>query len=157
MTKSKGILIRDPLVRFRTNVIIPATLNACWEWVGIKSIKGYGTMKVKGKKVQAHRFSYELYIGIIPPNMCVCHHCDNPGCVNPLHLFLGTATDNNLDRNIKGRQATGEKHGSSKLKLKEVNDIKFLLTQGVSDSFIARTFGVWHTTIRAIRLGRTWR
>lgn len=77
--------------------------DGCWEWQGSRSGYGYGTMKIAGAVVYAHRFSWELHFGLIPPRMFVCHHCDNPPCVRPDHLFVGTATDNARDRNAKGR------------------------------------------------------
>ena len=78
----------------------------CWEWLGCKSDRGYGSFKKNKKMVRAHRYSYEHYKNngeSIPSNFCVCHHCDNPSCVNPDHLFLGTHKDNAQDRDRKGR------------------------------------------------------
>jgi len=73
--------------------------NECWEWLGSKNKGGYGN----------HRLSYEYFIGHIPKGLCVCHKCDNPGCVNPNHLFLGTYKENMQDCKIKGRICKGEK------------------------------------------------
>ena len=87
----------------------------CWLWIASKREKGYGAfvwIDVHGKYVQgrAHRFSYELHIGEIPENQCVLHRCDNPPCVNPDHLFLGSRRDNNADMCKKQRH----RHGTSK-------------------------------------------
>jgi HNH endonuclease len=155
MTKSKGILIKDPIKRFWT---FTQAYNSddCWVWIGRKSYKGYGVMKINNHSVSAHRFSYELHRGKIPNGMLVCHHCDNPACVNPSHLFLGTIQDNNLDRDKKGRKALGEDNGKSKLTEYDVREIKKLISLNISDSEISRRFNCWHTTIRAIRINKTW-
>lgn len=74
--------------------------DQCWEWRGYRTIKGYGSI---GAGEFAHRVAYELLVGPIPPKLYVLHHCDNPPCVNPSHLFLGTIADNNRDMVEKGR------------------------------------------------------
>jgi len=86
--------------------------GACWEWLAYRDRGGYGMISVRGRMVLTHRFAYELTFGEIPDGLCVCHRCDNPGCVNPKHLFLGTHQENMNDRGTKGRQVTigGENH-----------------------------------------------
>lgn len=76
--------------------------RGCWEWLGSK-INGYGQFYYEGKNYRAHRLSYKIFIGPTPDDLFVCHKCDNPGCVNPKHLFLGTNSDNQKDCVAKGR------------------------------------------------------
>lgn len=84
--------------------------NACWPWRGARMrSSGYGVFNVgaynKPRQVGAHRLAYQLFIGTIPPNYSICHHCDNPPCCNPKHLFAGTALDNMTDMHAKGRRS----------------------------------------------------
>ena len=77
----------------------------CWEWVGPSTPRGYGYFRLPngGPKVYAHRLSHEMFLGPVRSDLCVCHRCDNPSCVNPAHLFTGTHTDNMRDCSLKGR------------------------------------------------------
>ncbi len=83
--------------------------NGCWEWTAKKKF-GYGRFFVNGKFRQAHRVSYEMIVGPIPDGLCACHKCDNPSCVRPEHIFLGTHAENMRDAVIKGRIPSGDRH-----------------------------------------------
>lgn len=84
----------------------------CWPWQGALTKGGYGRLRVNGEQVRAHRFAYEYYKGEIPDGLWVLHHCDNPRCVNPHHLYVGDAQDNADDRVERDRTATGDANAS---------------------------------------------
>jgi hypothetical protein len=135
--------------------------DQCWEWTGCKNVKGYGRLfihKNGQRDVQlAHRLSYQAFIGDIPEGMFVLHGCDNPSCVKPDHLFLGTAQDNSSDMVAKDRHARGERSGVAKLTDVEVEEIKKLSKEGVSGVMLAARFQVSVQTICGILKGRTWK
>lgn len=90
--------------------------GACWNWTGSVNTWGYGQIRDEdGKYTTAHRISYRLAHGSIPPGQSVLHRCDNTRCVNPEHLFLGSQADNMADKTAKGRQAKGDQHGMSRV------------------------------------------
>ena len=102
---------RPPEKRFWKFIVVrPRT--RCWLWTGAREEKGYGHFAVNGRPVRAHRFSYEMLVWPIPDGLFVLHRCDQPGCVNPDHLFLGTTDDNMLDMVLKGRSAHGERNAN---------------------------------------------
>jgi hypothetical protein len=142
-------------------------INNCWLWKRSK-IKGYGKSDFKGKTIKAHRLSYLTFVGEIPNNLHVLHNCDNPVCVNPKHLFLGTNQDNMNDKVNKNRQAKGEDNGSSKLVQKKVNEIRTLWSAELAERAkgkdfqltqkeLAKRFRVDRTTINRIINNRIWR
>lgn len=83
---------------------IEKSANGCWIWTGSKNSKGYGRVRIDKKEYMAHRISYNIYLGEIPYGLFICHKCDNPSCVNPEHLFTGTARDNTQDMLSKNRR-----------------------------------------------------
>jgi hypothetical protein len=133
--------------------------NGCWIYTGGLNRKGYGSIVHNKKKYIAHRFSYEIYKQDFDSSLHVLHHCDNPICVNPDHLFQGTDLDNSIDKINKGRfvSCLGSKNGMSKLTEKDVMQIKKFLAQKKSCSHISKMFGVTDVTISCIKHQKTWR
>lgn len=138
------------------NLSIPEPNSGCWLWAGTVHGKGYGHIWYKGSCKKAHRASYEEFVGKIPEDMYVMHKCDNPACVNPDHLMLGTNQDNMDDRNNKMRQAHGESHSKAKLTDKLVLYIRSL-PEGFNQSELAKTLNIKSSTISNLLSGRTWR
>ena len=136
--------------------------DGCWEWEAGKVRNGYGTFRIAERKQRAHRVAYQLYVGEIPDGMYVCHRCDNPSCVNPEHLFLGTNADNVHDRENKGRgkyvipDNSGEKNSSAKLTCAQVVEIWARHSDGERVVNLAKEFGVSQSAIYKIVYGLTW-
>jgi len=132
--------------------------SGCWLWTAAKLPKGYGQMKLPKTRRQeyAHRLSYIIHYGEIPDGKHVCHRCDNPSCVNPDHLFLGSAQDNLDDMKSKGRHLYGEKNTQSVLTDDAVRKIKQLISDGLSQGKIAAMFNVHQVTISKIHRGLRW-
>lgn len=130
----------------------------CWLWMGYRHPYGYGEMDVSGKTYKTHRLAWELTNGNIPEGLWVLHHCDNPPCVNPAHLFLGNYQDNIDDKVAKGRQrcAPGTRNGSARLDWDEVRRIRALAAQGSPFVDLGRLFGVTGGHIGQIVSGHNW-
>ena len=130
--------------------------DGCWLWTGWVRPSGHGGFRLDGKDVGAHRASYLLHNGPIPDGLHVCHHCDNPPCVNPTHLFLGTHADNMADMGRKGRIPSGEKHHASKLTWHAVREIRQAHRDGARQSDLAVLYGVTHATMQDVLRHRSW-
>lgn len=133
--------------------------SGCWNVVSHSQAgRGYHHLTHDGKLVYAHRYSYEQLIGPISGGLQVCHTCDNPHCVNPAHLFLGTQKENNRDARRKGRAYTpdsrGVKNGRAKL---DVETIKYIRRAGTRAQVLASRFNVSLATVYNIRARRSWR
>lgn len=128
--------------------------NGCWEWNRTIDVRGYGVIRVNGKKIKAHRLSYELKNGKIPDGLFVCHKCDNPRCVNPGHLFVGTTQENTADRNRKNRQMRGVKHWCAKLTDDIVREIR---SKNMTSKEAFDVYGVNKGIFYNIRWRKTWK
>lgn len=129
--------------------------TGCWEWNKDWKRGGYGLLWHDGKNRQAHRVSYAAFSGPIPDGMVVRHTCDNPGCINPDHLVVGTIADNVADREERGRRdVKGEQIGTSKL---TETDVLAIRASTLPSGALARKYGVHPTNIWAIRSGKSWR
>ena len=133
-------------------------LKACWDWLGGLNEDGYGHANAFGGTFKAHRLSYKLHIGEIDTGAQVLHKCDNPKCVNPDHLFIGTPLTNMRDKMIKGRgnHARGARAGSTRLIESQILEIRSLRKQGVKSKKLAEQFGVSQAAICHIVSGRNW-
>lgn len=153
--------------------------DGCWLWTGLRSRKGYGRFCLNAKDVPAHRFAYALSREADPEALCVCHTCDNPPCVRPDHLWLGTVGDNTRDMWAKGRgqikcmgrrftpgHRTDPRHqpcnrGSdnplAKLTEERVRDLRARSAAGERTTDLAREAGVSRHTLSAVITRRSWR
>lgn len=149
-----------------------STLNeatGCREWHRARSL-GYGLIKVAGKMLKTHRVAYELECGPIPDGMFVCHHCDNPACINVAHLFLGTPADNSADMKRKGRGALGDKNAARRPEVIEKRrgethgrakltdaDILAIRADPRTHGLIAAEYPVSMSMVQKIKHGDNWK
>jgi hypothetical protein len=139
--------------------------DECWPWRGYRDGQGYGALWDRGRMARTHRVSYQVNKGPIPDGMCVCHSCDNPSCVNPNHLWLGTQLDNQRDMHAKGRgryrsnlPAGFATRGNAKITEEVVRTLRSLGLKKQGDYRpYAEKYGVAVATIRDVVVGRTWR
>ncbi len=135
-----------------------STATECWVWTGYCAVSGYGKMKADDESVLVHRYSYELHNGPIPDGMFVCHTCDNPSCVNPAHLFLGTPADNSADMTSKDRQGHGDRLPQTKLTETQVTEIRQRYARGgISQDALASEYNVTRGCIAGITQRKNWR
>jgi hypothetical protein len=152
---------------FVTAQLAKHTISAsgCWEFTGAKHEDGYGRFKIyvrhfrpTKRNFRASRVSYAYHYGVDPGPLMVCHRCDNPACINPDHLFLGTSADNSRDMARKGRAApqAGELNNACKLDRDTVIRVVAAIREGKSNTAIAATLPVTHSQVSLIRLGKSW-
>jgi len=129
----------------------------CWEWNKTRQPFGYGRVYTSSTHAEmAHRVSWMLFNGPIPDGLFVLHRCDNPPCVRPDHLFLGTIRDNQVDSMNKGRNVRGTMNPRAKLDPDKVRSIRALYASGQTKESIAAMFGVSSPVIRGIVNGTGW-
>lgn len=143
-------------LRYRRNFaarVLPVE-SGCWEWQGFRDKDGYGLFWYEGNNRRAHRVAYILSKGPVPEDLKVCHTCDNPSCVNPDHLWLGTMAQNLQDAYAKGRKNDrGSNNGWSKLTEAQVAEIRSLYP-GTTQTALAKRFGVCQAHISDLVTGR---
>ncbi len=142
--------------------------DGCWTWTGyvMPFPDGYGMFKVKPRMQLSHRVAWTIENGTIPKGMSVLHSCDNPPCVNPKHLSVGTQAKNMADCGNRKRtyfqkhpevRARGERSGTTKLRESDVRRIRKMYEAGERQSDIAAAFGIHSTTVSSIVLVKTWK
>jgi hypothetical protein len=135
----------------------------CWLWLGTKDKHGYGRLSVNKSPKLVSRLSWEIFVGPIPMNLLVCHKCDNPQCINPGHLFLGTHLDNMRDMIKKGRanhsnNIKGEKHFKAKLTNVDVQAIRQRYKIGdITQEILSKQYQVCKSTIGKILTNKNWK
>lgn len=137
--------------------------DECWPWIGFCKPSGYGQFWWDGTMRQAHRVAWILTRGEIPDGLYACHHCDNPPCVNPAHLWLGTRAENRRDQGEKGRDQfprpwqQGERHWSAKLSAEDVAEIRReYAAGGVTQTALAARYGIRNGHVSRIIRREVW-
>jgi len=148
----------ETFVRFMRLVHVPEGRGLCWTWTGNKPDGRYGHFSLGMKTVKAHRWLYQLINGPIPEGLVIRHKCDNPQCVNPMHLERGTHAENQRDKHARGRAPNrkGEKHPLARLTDEKVIEIRKLAGCGMTQPAIAEKFGVNRQQIGRIVRRENW-
>lgn len=145
-------------VLFRFWAQVEKRNDGCWVWTGVCNPRGYGFMSAEAKYTAVHRLSWRIAHGEMPPSEVeVCHRCDNPPCVNPAHLFLGSHSDNMQDCADKGRMPrNGEQNGRAVLNADGVREIRRRSDAGEASPTIAADFGIQSAQVRKIARRESW-
>ena len=134
------------------------TESGCWEWNGSRNKSGYGVLNIENKILRVHRLAYTTWVGPIPEGQVVRHKCDNPPCMNPEHLELGTQNDNLTDIQLRGHHSRGEDRYNSKLNARQVLDIRKRYSEGcITQKTLSLEYKVSVQTIAAIIQRRNWK
>ncbi len=150
------------IARFWSKVAV-GTATQCWPFCASCNDNGYGRFRVsRPRRIKgAHVVAWEISTGLSAEGYEICHHCDNPPCCNPRHLFRGTGSDNMLDAYQKGRLAlppsVGIENGNAHLTERDVHAIRRLVAAGEKNTHIAPLFNVTHSMVSRIKLGKSWR
>lgn len=139
-----------PFKRLMSNFVVDES-TGCWLWVSSKYRNGYGWLKVFGKTVSAHRYSYELHKGDIPPDMEILHSCDVKNCINPDHLRIGTHAENMKEASVRGRMLSGKDHpmyGRKNPRPNQANRVMVLGMEYSSQNEAERKLGLGSGTVR---------
>lgn len=166
---------KPAIERFNERCGVPHLVTGCIEWIGNRRPDGYGRMHINGMDTAAHRAAWMLFRGEIPEAMFVCHHCDNPGCVNVEHLYIGTPQDNMDDMVRRGRDAAKKypdkwprilqkMHSVTKVHKGDLNpnaritatDAAAIRASKEMTKVLVERYGVTRQTIQSIRRGDTW-
>lgn len=147
---------RDPVDRFLSRV---DTSGGCWLWTGPVDGGGYGLLTFQGVPISAHRVSYLLHNGDLPTGSLICHHCDNPPCVNPDHLYAGDFHTNARDAVARNRYVPrpGEENPAALLTTERVTEIRRRWQAGEPQARLAREFGISTSQTHRIVHGESWR
>ena len=142
--------------RFWAKVDKSAGDDACWLWTGARYRAGYGSIKISGVSVYAHRVSFELAFGPLG-ELHRLHKCDTPACVNPSHLFSGTHMLNMVDRDLKGRTCKCEASSAAKVSRADVEAIRSAYSNGVQQKTLAIQYGITQSHVSRLIAGKRWR
>jgi hypothetical protein len=151
MNTTQGVSLADKLAKWSQRE------GDCLIWQRARLPWGYGKLAFKGKLLYAHRAAYIAHVGPIPKGMQVLHHCDNPPCIEPTHLFLGTNADNRQDSVMKGRHCQGERQVAAILTIEKVHEIRRMYASGrYFQRELGEIFGVTQTLIGGVVRGSRW-
>lgn len=149
----RNATLAEKLVHYGHSV----SASGCWIFGGTIAGNGYGQFGHDYRLVLAHRASYEAHMGPIPPGSVVCHRCDNPACINPTHLFVGSQSENLRDMRTKGRGTQGESVPASKLTAADVAEIRRDFASGTHIDVLTARYPVGRRTIYKVVERRSWK